>query len=171
MPWSAKLITVSYPSNSQQSRDFYSTLLGVELARSLTDQMESYHALVSTGVQLTLHPQQGAQQNAICHFAVGDLNAAIQQLTQHGGGQVAGPFDLPLAAKTLDDFKNNYKKGGGAAQVTKSVGTGVIMRDPDGNLVGLVQLEPYAHVLFQRGDLGHQDEVEHQAAVATGKKL
>src|SRR5436305_14662885 len=100
MPRNAKLISVSYPSNSQRSRDFYSTLLGVELARSLTDQMESYHSHVSAGVQLTLQPQQGAQQNAICHFAVNNLNAAIQQLTQHGGTQVAGPFDLPLAAKT-----------------------------------------------------------------------
>lgn len=174
MPWNAKLITVSYSSNSQQARDFYSALLGVELARSLTDRLESYHSLVSAGVQLTLQPpQQGAQHSVICHFAVDDLNASVKQLTQKGGTQVAGPFDLPHAAKTFSDFKNSYAQlaGAGAPPVTPSIGTSVIMRDPDGNLVGLVQLAPHARVLFERGDLNTQDEKEHLASIATGKKL
>lgn len=174
MPWKAKLVTVTYPTtNHQQAVNFYGTLLGVQLARTLTDAAVSHHSLVSAGVHLELSAKQGNWQNAICHFAVSDLNAAIQDLTQQGGTVLRGPFDMPISPKAQNDFKANYGKhtGKDPAQVTQTLGTGVIMRDPDGNLVGLLQLESFAHVMFQKGDLSNQDEAEHQAAVATGKNL
>lgn len=173
----AKLITCSYPTtNPQRAAEFYGALLGVELARSLTE-MVSYHALVSAGVQLTLNQRAG--EHAICHFAVDDLNATIQELTQLGGSLVAGPFELQQATQTLEVFKANYallreafpRAAAFPAQVTPSMGICAIMRDPDGNDLGLIQLASYAHIMFQKGDLDERDEKEHQIALGIGSHL
>ncbi len=172
MKTKSRLITASYPvSNPERAAGFYGALLGTDLARSLTDQMVSFHTRISAGVELTLNPPQGGQKNAVLHFAVDDLDSAVRELEQHGGKRVAGPFDLPLARETMERFEAAYRKAGGRDKVGNSLGKGIIVQDPDGNAVGLIQLEPFANAAFRRGELSEEDVEERRESVETGKHV
>jgi predicted enzyme related to lactoylglutathione lyase len=173
MGFKAQLVAVNYPfSDSRRAQDFYGALMGVEMARSLTEAIESWHSLAAAGVMLTLGPQQHEEErNAIAHFAVADLNAAVEELQQHGGNRVADDFDMAVTGRARELTEREWRSRGIREPVTESMGRGAIVQDPEGNLVGLIQLEPWARVSFQRGALTTEDLHDHGNVVNVGREL
>lgn len=167
----AQLITASVSvKNVDKAVPFYSTLLGVELARSLTNDLVSYHAIAASGVQFGLN-QQRANETVVCSFEVDDLSGMIAELQAAGGKLVAGPFPLNIAPDALDDLTNTYRAFGGKQQVRNALGTTAIVQDPEGNSVALVQLAPFAQEAFRRGELTDDDFRDHEAALKHGRRI
>src|SRR5437899_2191707 len=99
------LLLVSYPSgNVQGAKGFYETLLDIELAVSLTDNVPSLQTYVAHGVKLTLNQRQHTEQHAIAHFDVENLDQAIKSLTEKGGKKIAGPYDIPIAESAMESL-------------------------------------------------------------------
>jgi predicted enzyme related to lactoylglutathione lyase len=168
-----QLLVVSYSvSDVKAMKPFYETLTGMQLAISLTEHVPSVHSYVATGVKLTVNKRFVNEQNAIAHFRVDNLGQAVTMLTQAGGKVISGPNDLPIATVALGSLKANIQKSGGdASAVGNSLGSSVVFADPEGNLVGIIQLAPFAEKAFDRGQLTAEDLAEHQAALQAGTLL
>jgi predicted enzyme related to lactoylglutathione lyase len=165
-----QLVVCSYPVNNlQRAKEFYETLLGTELAESLTDKVQSFHAYVAGGVKFTLNQRRAPEEHAMCHFSVDNLDQAVKSLTEKGGKAVA-TFDVPIAERAMDDIRDKYKKSGGTAAVENTMGKAAIVVDPEGNLVGLIQLATFAKDAFKRGNLTPKDLSDQADAVEVGKK-
>jgi len=173
----AKLIMVSIPAtNVDGSEQFYSQLLGADFARALSDQDKAYHTPISVdGVDLQIGTRHSPQETPMAHFAVDDINAAVQQVTKLGGQVVWGPSPLPIAPDAQSDYENLVKKHGAAQNATKQVGSAAVVRDPDGGTIGLVQLDEHTHKHFAYGKhrtpLSAEQQQILQEDVQIGKKL
>jgi predicted enzyme related to lactoylglutathione lyase len=172
MTANARLITCSIPVNDlTRAQGFYGALLGVELARGLNEHVQSLHTVVSAGVKLSLNARQNAEEKPMCHFAVENLTATVQQLERHGGRQVSGPFDLTVATVARDRLAEAYRAAGGKGAFQPSLGSAVIMADPEGNFIGLVELNAYAEEAFIRGVLTEADFRDQDTAVQIGRLM
>jgi predicted enzyme related to lactoylglutathione lyase len=172
MTANARLITCSIPVNDlTRAQGFYGALLGVELAQGLNAHVHSLHAVVSAGVKLSVNARQNAEEKPMCHFAVENLTAMVQLLERQGGKQVAGPFDITVATVARDRLAEAYRAAGGKAAFQPSLGTGAIIADPEGNLVGLVELNAYAEEAFSRGALTEADFRDQDIAVQIGRLM
>jgi predicted enzyme related to lactoylglutathione lyase len=164
----ARLILCSVPTAAQESTaSFYAQLLGSQLGRSLWDQGKSSYTWASSGVKLAVNERQHDREEVMLHFRVDDLDAAVKQLQAAGGQQVAGPYDLPVAKADLDGFRQSYEQlaFGPANEVEESLGTGVVVRDPEGNQVGLIQLRPYAEKFFDEGQVTRHQVLQHVVGI------
>ena len=171
MAFKTQLIAVSYPiSDPDKAQDFYGTLMGVELARSLTEQVRSWHSLAAAGVQFVINPKQDPHERPMAHFAVADLDEAIEELELQGGNRVAD-FDMPVTGRAKDLVEREFKDHGIREPVTNSMGRGAIVADPDGNLVAVIQLQPFGRAAFRKGQLTTHDFVDHRDSVKAGKEL
>ncbi len=111
----AKLVMCNVPTtNSDAARKFYDALFGGEdFARSLNDKVESYFRPISQdGVTLTIARRQDDREPITCYFAVDDMADTVKQLEAVGGKVVLN--STPILATLLD---------------------------PDGNYIGLMQLQ------------------------------
>lgn len=162
-----KMILFTVPSGQPlASQSFYEQLLSLDFARSLSDS-KAYHAPVSSdGIDILINEAHPGE-TPMAHFAVDDLNATLQQAQQLGATVVFGPQDLQIAAAAVGDYQQLYKKLGGAGDATSSVGQAAIIKDPQGGLVGLVQLAEHTHEHFGYGKFRHplsQKQVQAQQA-------
>jgi len=172
-----KLIMINVPSNNpDKARQFYEKFLGIEMATSLNDQNESYHAPLSQdGIDLIINPRHNAQEQITAYYAVDNLDEALRDAQQSGARVVWGPESLPLAAGEKDEYKQlvqqEFPNDGPASDL---VGRGVLLVDPDGNSVGLVQLEKHAWGHFKAGS--HRQPLDdkqvkiHQKSMQLGNK-
>jgi predicted enzyme related to lactoylglutathione lyase len=173
----AKLIMVSIPAtNVDGSEQFYSQLLGADFARALSDQQTAYHAPISVdGIDLQIGTRHSPQETPMAHFAVDDINAAVQQVKGLGGEVVWGPSPLAIAPAAQSDYENLVKKHNAGAAVTNRVGSAAVVRDPDGGTIGLVQLEEHTHAHFAYGkhrtQLSAQQQEIQKEDIQIGKKL
>jgi len=166
----AQLIAYTVPSNDiEKSRLFYEALLGVEMAQSLNEEFPSYHAVVSAGVQFALNQRPGPGQVPMAQFAVQNVDQMVNSLVAHGGKKLTDHIEMPIAAAARDEFARNYRERGGAQAVGKSLGTLVVVEDPAGHLVGVVQLNAFAHDAFKRGALTLDDFKDHEVSIKTGR--
>jgi predicted enzyme related to lactoylglutathione lyase len=167
-----QLVVVTYPAgNIQAAKNFYETLLGIDLAVSLSEKIHSLHTYVATGVKFEINQRQANQEHAIAHFQVNNLDQAINALSEKGGKKIAGPFDIPIADAAMERLKQIVKNAGVQDPVEKSMGQGAIVADPDGNFVGIVQLAPFAQAAFKRGQLTSEDLSDQREAVEAGKLI
>jgi predicted enzyme related to lactoylglutathione lyase len=173
----AKLIMCSMPSGDlAKARNFYSALLGSDnWARALSDQVEAYHQPISSdGIDLNVTQRQGNNDSQTCFYAVDDLNQATQALTAAGGSVVRGPFDLPISQKAMQDYSAEVQTTDPGTPITGSAGQCTLIRDPDGNLLGLMQLAEHTKHHFKAGKFKKgldRDQVDEQArAVKVAKK-
>lgn len=171
----AKLVLCNVPAskdNLPKINDFYSKLLGINLERALTDQVESHHMPISNdGIYLTVTSRFNEKESVTCFFAVADLAATIAELKQCGG-KVIAEYDLPMPERVMEDYKQfvselNEKK----AEVTNSLGKTAIIQDPEGNAVGLIQLEKHAHVFYKVGDFAEDLDEKQKKAHLKAKEL
>lgn len=172
----AKLIMCNVPtSNSAGARKFYNALLGGDdFVRNLNDKIESYSRPISPdGIDLTISPRVDDREGLMCYFGVADLQAAIETLKKLGGTVVVQPLDVNVSGspKALEFYRRQNERRGEAVASNK-VGRMAIMLDPDGNYVGLMQLEESAKRYFRVGKFYQplqRDQVEQldQAKLAT----
>lgn len=149
----AKLIMVSIPAaNVDGSQQFYSQLLGADFAQALSDAEHAYHTPASTdGIDFQISSRHSPQETPMAHFAVDDINAAVNEVKSLGGDVVWGPSALPIAPEVQDDYAQAVKKYAPGVDPTNNVGSAAVVRDPDGATIGLVQLEPHTHKHFSYG--------------------
>jgi predicted enzyme related to lactoylglutathione lyase len=146
----AKLIACNVPtSNAEPARKFYSALFGVESARSFSDQVESYHIPISNhGEWLWISHRTAADEQITCVFAVENLERAMADLSNAGGKAFVQPFDAPISPKLIKTYAEALAPD---VQVTPTMGRFALMRDPDNNVIGLMQPEEHAHQFFGLG--------------------
>jgi len=170
MTANAQLIVYTVPTDDiQKSRLFYEALLGVEMARSLNEGFPSFHAIVSTGVQFTIDQRPGPGQVPMAQFAVSNLSETVASLEANGGKKLTDPIEMSIAESARDEFARNYRERGGTQAVGKSMGRLVVVQDPAGHLVGVVQLNTFAQDAFKRGALTLEDFKDHEISVRTGR--
>lgn len=151
----ASLILCNVPStNSEAARRFYATLLGLDMddfARGLNDEVESYFVPISEdGVDLTVTQRYVDEERLTCYFAVEDLDRTIEQLSDMSGKVVVKPRSVKVGPDRARRFYEEAAKRAGV-EVGDTVGTMSVLLDPDGNHVGLMQLEEFAKAHFKVG--------------------
>jgi predicted enzyme related to lactoylglutathione lyase len=148
----AKLVTCSVPTkNSAAAQKFYNTLFGgQDFARSLNDKFESYFRPISQdGLTLSIATRSNDREPITPIFAVDNLAATISQLEAVGGKVVVNSTALPVsgppaAIKTFHDSLTAQK-----LQPANSLGDWATILDPDGNYIGLIQLEASLQTYFK----------------------
>jgi predicted enzyme related to lactoylglutathione lyase len=173
------LITVA-ADNPDTAVKFYETFFGITFAQSLSDQQVTYHAPIDEGgIMLTVGPKHNAQETVVMYYAVDDLSAAVSESTKAGARVLWGPGDLPVAAAQQSGFKALMQKYYPAdAQVAKdwsTLGKAVLLADPAGNGVGLVEVADHVQGQFLVGP--HQRALTdvqvsvHQESITLGKQV
>ena len=137
--------------------------------------MTSYHLPISKdGLQLTITQRHSAQEPPIAYFAVESLDETIKALLAEGGSVMVEPFDMPIAPQVADKYSEEFKKHHEETP-SDTVGRAAILRDPEGNLLGLTELHEQAHWLFKFGKHHEgldQDQItQHERGIALGKEL
>jgi len=152
----SKLLFVNVPSNNPESVvDFYNRLLGVDLARSLTEEVTAYHAPIDEdGIDLNVTERRYDDEKITCYFGVEDLDAAVGEVEQGGGKVVAGPYDVQVDDAVFEDYKKQQQEelhGREREDVEKSLGRSAVVVDPDGVPFGLMELTGHAQRHFNAG--------------------
>lgn len=168
------LIMCNVPTtNSEAARRFYGSLLGDDsFARGLNDEVESYFMPISEdGIDLTITQRYDDSERLTCYFAVEDLGASLEELRSLDGRVVVEPQPVRIGPEKARRFYKELGRREGI-EVGDDVGTMAVVLDPDGNHVGLMQLEPIAMKHFQVGRYQNQitDEQakEHDRAMTAG---
>jgi predicted enzyme related to lactoylglutathione lyase len=173
----AKIALVNVPSdNPDATQKFYSQFLGIDLARSLYEETESYHAPISSdGIDLTVNPRHSPQETPMVMYAVDNLDHASREVENLGGERLWGPESLPIAPSALDDYRKNVQEEFPGVNVTNDMGRAAIFQDPGGTQFGLVQLAEHAHGHFATGrfsqPLTDKQERIHKKAMESAKKV
>lgn len=147
----AKLVICSVPTkNSAASQKFYNALFGGDdFARSLNDKIESYFRPISeNGLTLTVTARQNDREPITVYFAVDNLDQTVKALEAAGGKVVVNSTPVPISGKP------EAIKAFGAVhgvQAQSSAGRFATMQDPDGNYLGLMQLENAVQTLLNAG--------------------
>lgn len=165
----ARLIGINTPTHDMGPSDaFYTALLGQELGRSLSNEVEAHHAWASAGVKFQVTVSQWEHDTVACNFAVDDLEAATATVEANGGRLLSGPFDLPIHPATIEAFKQSYStlQFGNPDDIGTSLGRSAVFMDPAGNRLVLTQLAPFAEVFFDNGQISRHEQLQHQEGLA-----
>ncbi len=170
----AKLIFYNVPSsNVQNSLKFYSALLGIDASdfvRAPSDQTESYNYLISPdGIELHISSRHHPNEGVTPYYAVDDLNAALNELERLGAKVDVKPSPVQVAAAAMPAYQAEAAKLG--QKVTAHLGQFAIVRDPDNNMLGLMQLEDAANRYFKSGPYRNNLSAEQLAALQGAKRL
>ena len=157
-----KLIAANVPSeNHEAAQKFYSALLGVDFARSLTDEIRGYHVPISNdGHWLWISDKTAEDEVITCVFAVDNLDESMAVLREAGGIPFIEPFDMPISPQMME-FYEGTRRAAGTSTVTPTLGRSALMRDPDGNVIALCEIEEHAHEFFKIGE--HRQPVSQSA--------
>jgi predicted enzyme related to lactoylglutathione lyase len=141
----AKLVVCSVPTkNTAAARKFYDTLFGgQDFARSLNDKIESYFRPIhQDGLTLSIAKRSDDREPITCFFAVDNLDETVGQLVAAGGKVVVNSTAMPISGppQAVKVFKDAHMAQHGV-QPSNTMGQFVTMLDPDGNYLGLLQLE------------------------------
>ncbi len=147
---------------------FYEKTLGMKFAYSLTDARESFHTVVSAGVQFVVDKMQGPEQKGVMfHFAVGNMAKFKKDATSSGGKVVAENLPVAISERALAFFVEEHP----GLKTTHKMGTMTIFKDPAGTAFGAIQLEDWAHYLFVPGNTTVNETKNHEAGLAIGEKF
>lgn len=171
------LIMINVPSGDvAKTAQFYSQFLGIDLARSLYDKGESYHAPVSEdGLDIAVNAQHTPEEQPMAFWAVDNLDKTLQDVRNGGAEVVWGPDKLPIASKARDEYKKLVKEEWPELKPTDDLGTAAIIEEPGGTQVGLVQLAESAHGHFNDGKfakgLTDKQVKVHEKAMKLAQKM
>ena len=138
----AKLVSCNVPTkNTAAARKFYDTLFGgQDFARSLWDKHESYFRPISQdGVHITIGARQNDREPITCFFAVDNLEETVRQLVAAGGKVVVNSTPMPISGSP--QAVKVFHEGAAAGQTATTMGHFATMLDPDGNYLGLMQVD------------------------------
>lgn len=174
----AKLIQCNVPANDlPRVRAFYSKLLGADnFARSLTEKVVAYHQTISNdGIKLTLTARQHGQEPIVCYFAVDNIDQTLRDLEAAGGKVVAGPWAVATHQAVVEEYKATVKQIQPTQNPTGDIGRSALVRDPEGNVIGITELRPEAHKQFKYGayavGLDAEQIAQHERARVLGMKV
>jgi predicted enzyme related to lactoylglutathione lyase len=144
----AKLIHVEVrtsPEHKDATVKFYSQLFEQQLARSFTDDVESYHLPISRdGSWLSVNVLGGAVDDdlpIVCHFAVDDLDAAVEQLTGAGATTLTETLRAEVAEPAQEFVgKRLAASAGHSGEPVSDFITTAYLNDPAGNTVALSEV-------------------------------
>jgi predicted enzyme related to lactoylglutathione lyase len=153
MTMKAKPVIYSVPSNDiKRSQTFYSKLLGVEVARSFTDQYESYNTPISDGgLDLTVNQRHTQHDTPMMYFAVDNLRDALAQAEKLGATTVWGPQEIAIDAKYLEQYSEIARRETPGAKPSTHMGSAAVLVDPGGSQFGLMELAEHTHGHFKYG--------------------
>ncbi|HTN85874.1 MAG TPA: hypothetical protein VL242_19375 [Sorangium sp.] len=165
----AKLIAINVPSPSPENRSFYESLVGVESASALSS-VRSAHMPLPDGTWLWLSEPQHANDKApVAYFAVSDLEDARRGCLAAGGTAVGEIMTMETAEDALAFYGQSLRNLGVDEPLTPLWGRAALVRDPSGNLLGLVEVEPHSHIFYNLGKYSHgvpsKILVEHGKAI------
>jgi len=166
----AKLVVCNIPTkDSAAARKFYDTLFGgQDFARSLNDQAESYFRPISQdGLHLSIAKRYDDREPITCFFAVDNLDETVRQLEAAGGKLVVKSTPMPVSGppQAIKAFNDALKAQN--VRPSHAMGHFVTMLDPDGNYLGLMQLEDSMQHIFNAQPAqrtlskAQVDEVDH----------
>jgi predicted enzyme related to lactoylglutathione lyase len=172
----ARLIACNVPAGDPvASQQFYSTLLGFNgLARSFNEKVEGYHApLNNEGQWLWVSQRHVPEEQITCVFGVDDLAQATNELTAAGATQFGNTIDAgPLSPKLKGDWSQHAAPN---VAVTDSLGKLAYFKDPDGNVIALMEVAAQAAPSFgvgkYRNGLNGQVRKSFEKARIAGKKI
>ncbi len=175
----AKLISLNVPtSGSQQALAFYRSIIGpdVDFARSLSDAPLSYHTPISQdGILLTVADRQRQGEPILCYFAVDNLQQVLNDVQANGGTVLVNPLDLPISQNVLGDYQKEVQQNNPGVTTANDLGTTALVRDPDGNVFGLVQLQQQTHHVFKYGkhrqNIDKDQIAQQQRAIQLGQRM
>jgi predicted enzyme related to lactoylglutathione lyase len=147
----AKLVLCSVPTkNSAAAQHFYNTLFGgQDFARSLNDKWEShYRPIDQNGLTISISARSDAREPITCFFAVDNLDQMVQHLVAAGGKVVVHPTVIPVSGPPQATKVHNDALTAQHVQPSTTMGRFVTMLDPDGNYLGLMQLDDPAQHHF-----------------------
>jgi predicted enzyme related to lactoylglutathione lyase len=149
----ARLIAINVPSkNLQAARVFYEALTGLTPARALSDGVESYHVVVGDGLYVWLSkPFDEKDDNVTAYFAVDDLDEAIDIISRAGGTKVWNEIPVPLSQVAKGAYATVLKEMGVQDQLTDEWGRVQLMKDPNGCVISLVEIQPHSQVFYGVG--------------------
>jgi predicted enzyme related to lactoylglutathione lyase len=166
----AKLILLNVPSKNPESTvRFYSALMGYDgFARSLTEELEAYHMPISVdGIDLSVGQRRDDQEPITAWFAVDSVRATIAQLEDLGARVVTEPFAVQFSPRMRAIYEEAIEVCAAgeevferpvrprartvSVEVTDSVGQAAIIRDPEGNLLGIIEPAEHTHAHFAWG--------------------
>jgi predicted enzyme related to lactoylglutathione lyase len=172
-----KLILITIPSSHpQKSVEFYSAILGIPFARSFTDNYVAYHAPVSRdGLLLQIQQRFSETEKPTLYFSVDNLDEAAADLQEKGATVLPERYDLAISERVLADYKKHYAEVYGHEPDASSLGTSIVVKDLEGDEVGLIDLHDHADLVFKTGDHHESLHLEqigrHLKTVAIGKQL
>jgi len=174
----AKLIQCNVPAaDLPRVRAFYNKLLGTDnFARSLTEKVVAYHQTISNdGTKLTLTARQHGQEPIVCYFAVDSIDQTLRDLQAAGGTVVAGPWAIATHPAVVEEYKATVKQIQPAQNPTGDIGRSALVRDPEGNVIGITELQPEAQKQFKYGPhrvgLDADQIAQDERARALGRKI
>ena len=169
----ARLIFCNIPTSHQHRRsvNFYNHLFGRQLARSMSDEVQSHHAPVAAGVQLALTPRHSENEHPTLYFAVDHLDKAVAELRDLGATLVRDRIRLPIpkgavGAMGAAGCKLNQVDMG---DPPFDMAVAALVRDPDGNMIGLIQLAKFATHWFP-GGVSAEQATAHEHGLAAAEK-
>lgn len=169
----AKLVICSVPTkNSAASQKFYNALFGGDdFARSLNDKIESYFRPISQdGLNLTVTARQNDREPITVYFAVDNLDQTIKALEAAGGKVVVNSTPVPISGKPEAVKAFHGAHGIQGAQAQSTAGQFATMQDPDGNYLGLMQLESHVQALLGAQPAHRQLSATQVSNIETWKK-
>jgi len=171
---SSRMIFCHVPASKEHSeatRKFYDKLLVRDPIRSLRDDMNEYHVPSSAGVQLGVGEKRSLHHTVTCYFAVDNLQDALRNLMAAGAKVVSEPWSLKMKVPVPPSkfIEESCKNRQFFVDPEATLGEAVLLRDPGGNLVGIVQLAKTAEIWFQGHVTPAQIEDYHEGAINAGK--
>jgi predicted enzyme related to lactoylglutathione lyase len=180
MSYRARPIIISMDVNDpEQAAKFYTEVLGVEFARSLSNDSLSYHAPISSDgilLQLLKGPKKDSHE-VVISFAVKNLDQALSEAIADGGTKLSAPVDLKIPEKILQHYKHTYAREFAGQEAGSSLGLSCQIKTATGETIGLVQLDPHAEVFYTRHEVGatpwssHPHLSRHLAALSLADKF
>lgn len=147
----AQLVFVRVPAkDTARVKDFYGALFGVDLVGYEHEDHTSYYAPIDEGVDLVVNTEGHGDDDIVSFFHVDDLEGSIRELEGKGGKVKWGPVELG------EDGRGR-------------VGHAATLEDPEGRVVGIIQLDESAHNHFQvagaRQEIPRERQRAHEQAL------
>jgi len=169
-----KLAVINLPAGDPEKLSgFYSTLLGIELTRSPTDETHSYSAPISEdGVYLSVKKKERSEEGILALFAVDNLENVVAAF-QAAGGKLVSKHALPISPSVKEEYAKGYQKLYGPLDraVPDTMGVSAVVVDPEGNRIGLMEIEEHAQVMFRVGARARAKGPSPEAVQAEAKNL
>lgn len=171
-----KLIMISIPSSDpKKTAALYSSIFGVEFARSFSETVIAYHVPISEeGILFQIQQRFKDNEGATTYFAVTDLKQEVAEIEKTGAKRISEEHDMKIADRVLAPYLENYERIYGRAGHS-SLGKAVVLEDGDGHRICLMELHEHAHPVFKIGK--HLDSLtvehltHHSRTVEIGKLL